>query len=472
MRVRSLIIPQMLLAATLLQACTEKKHEDNPPPETAEVILPVNEQEVFCMSMISNLPASLCWLAKEEKAAENIIAQVKPMMDATLDFSSGSSNETSVSLKNWQRVWGPAVVTKESKFFILPVGLMQVPVSSMTIFKQKDADNYVVGIEATNPYSVFDWEVLDLKVGTTHQWYYDTEESGQVSTGTWEGINDYLLQLQDIDQGNTAVSFLNNVMTSSKNVNIVVTGHSLGGALSPVFALYMKHNADSINNNTNIYCLSTAGPTPGDSVFAQYYNSKLGQNTKRVWNTMDVVPRAWVTELLEEIKSDDKSDGLYSRPGNSIFFDSSYKCNGKRAKEPSAFTPLKTPGIINHAIQSYVDRSLKIDGKYTALCGGGTTFTGAKEDSIYINIVPSTYLNADTAESANFMAQLGNQHVAAYTLYYDIKDIHEFMRNQVHNNKYSVVNLQCRYNITGPTAPADATPDVWFLGMLYQYAWE
>ena len=49
---------------------------------------------------------------------------------------------------------------------------------------------------------------------------------------------------------------------------------------------------------SQIVCLTSAGPTPGNSDFASYFNSQLGPSTTRFWNTLDVVPHVWNAPTL------------------------------------------------------------------------------------------------------------------------------------------------------------------------------
>ncbi|NER19877.1 MAG: lipase family protein, partial [Symploca sp. SIO1C2] len=86
---------------------------------------------------------------------------------------------------------------------------------------------------------------------------------------------------------------------------IIFTGISLGGALSPVLALAALDSQDTWahGNSFNIYVEPIAGPTPGNEDFSTYYNQRLEEHTTRIWNSIDIIPHAWNEEMLDEIPS-------------------------------------------------------------------------------------------------------------------------------------------------------------------------
>jgi len=84
---------------------------------------------------------------------------------------------------------------------------------------------------------------------------------------------------------NTYVSNLHNAHPS---FSIIVTGHSLGGALTPFAALYIK----SLRLGATIQIYSYGQPRVGSVTFANFVNSQIGQsNIFRVTHVGDVVPQ-------------------------------------------------------------------------------------------------------------------------------------------------------------------------------------
>lgn len=105
--------------------------------------------------------------------------------------------------------------------------------------------------------------------------------------------------------------FLADQVSGSRDpLSVTVTGHSLGGALSPVTALALsdsqgvsldKPNGWDPKSTSHISVMPTAGPTPGDEVWRDYYENSRIEKTDRVWNKLDIVPHAWQISMLNEI---------------------------------------------------------------------------------------------------------------------------------------------------------------------------
>ena len=112
-----------------------------------------------------------------------------------------------------------------------------------------------------------------------------------VSQGTFNGMSD-LLDLTDPISGLSLVAFL----TQAKPRNVFVTGHSLGGTLTPPMFAYL--NATLYNGGTisNMALWSFAGLTPGGTGFNKYFNSIIPNNQGFLWriqNSLDIAPLMW-----------------------------------------------------------------------------------------------------------------------------------------------------------------------------------
>lgn len=495
---------KMLIAGTvlaLMASCASQPGKDveSTPPPTTTVQMPVDTQVIFSLSMLANIPASTAFgrhnITSASTAIQDIINYSSPKIDSVLQYASAPG----VNLSVWKRVWGPGVAVNSGSTLVFGLLPPYVASASLTIF-QDNNNNYVLAIQATNPNCNFDWDTYDFNVEKAHQWIFGGDSSGYVSEGTYLGFN----ALLGLTSGNTsAISFLNKAYAANSAINVVVTGHSLGGALSPVMALYLKHQFDSIarQNTTNVYCLSTAGATPGDADFAKYYNSKLMSNTMRVWNYLDVVPRAWDSTTMAYVESGSNgTGGIYSAPGNSTFYDSNYTapCNvGKKVTpQPLPFKPLNTPSGINTLVKDKIAKAKKAvdkNGKpirYTFICNGGYYFTGAQPDAPYLYVAPDSNLSAwyyalfhVSLKDSAFLPQAAAQHVDAYSIYYKIQPISAFLRKLIQSDSYSVPNWPCRSWNDKATAPAakdaagqapPSNPDPYHVMMqaLYKAAWK
>ena len=199
----------------------------------------------------------------------------------------------------WELVWGPVVDVSE-----LPIVGDFLPINTMFVVRQTgDNPQYVVGIAGTDSKSIFDWFVEDFWVESTVTWPWlpaGSTTQPQISNGTNFGLNK-LIGMKD--SGQSARDYLQTTAATEQNTLVTVTGHSLGGALSPSYALYLNDTASEWNSqgNARIACLPAAGPTPGDKAFANYYDQQIGDATTRVWNKHDIVPHAWQKDMLVEI---------------------------------------------------------------------------------------------------------------------------------------------------------------------------
>ncbi len=102
--------------------------------------------------------------------------------------------------------------------------------------------------------------------------------------------------------GATLLDFL---MRASKDgaLEVLVTGHSKGGALAPALALFLAETRSRWDpkGNASIGCYAFAGPTPGNAAFGERVNAQLGREKLRVINASDIVIHAWDQAGLKSI---------------------------------------------------------------------------------------------------------------------------------------------------------------------------
>jgi hypothetical protein len=84
---------------------------------------------------------------------------------------------------------------------------------------------------------------------------------------------------------------------------VVVTGHSKGGALASTLALWLHETRDAWapEGGADVHCWSFAGPTAGNAAFVTRSNAAIGPRCRRIVNSLDVVPHAWAIGDLEAV---------------------------------------------------------------------------------------------------------------------------------------------------------------------------
>lgn len=249
------------------------------------------QQIIYTLNSIANTPSGRHGTVEQiEKYSSQVIAEIL-------------SNKKAIQLiGDWNIVWGPKVFQASDS---------TVADNAMYIAQNAQSpNNYVVAISGTNPISAYGWLVEDADLIPTVAWPYNTESSiptGKISNGTNKGMHILMHSLQD--GGDTLSQFLaKRVSASDAPLVLTITGHSLGGALSPAIALALldTQGEDSgwdPKSTSTIDVLPSAGPTPGNIVWRDYYDKRLGQNTDRIWNAIDIVPHAWQSSMLEQIPS-------------------------------------------------------------------------------------------------------------------------------------------------------------------------
>ncbi|MEO1377183.1 MAG: hypothetical protein AAFW70_23420 [Cyanobacteria bacterium J06635_10] len=178
----------------------------------------------------------------------------------------------------------------------------------MYVAKNQENNEYVVAMAGTNPVSVYDWFIEDFDVSVSNQkdWTYNPkavdEYSAKISAGTDKSLTT-LLSMKDPTSNQDLKTFLEGeIGQNPSNVELIFTGHSLGGALSPALALAINDLEDGKWSDI-ISVYPSAGPTSGNQGFSEYYDKTLGNQTTRIWNKIDVVPYAWDEKLIAEVST-------------------------------------------------------------------------------------------------------------------------------------------------------------------------
>ncbi|MBV8517178.1 MAG: hypothetical protein JO197_07205 [Acidobacteria bacterium] len=236
------------------------------------------QQRTAVLSILSNL-------ASNRKGS---VGDLRESLEQQLTEALQSSTFTQY-IGRWDVVWGPQI-TKGSIF-------SDEADNAMYVARSAETNDHVVAIAGTNPGSLFDAAIEDLAVGTVVG--FGGLAGAEISKGTQTGII-ALQNMTDPRTTQTLRNFLDELPPT--NANLIFTGHSLGGALSPAIALdlVVSQGLDT-SKFKNVYVYPSAGPTPGNDAFMQLFTKTfpaVGDNPFNAWNqnvrnTLDAIPRAW-----------------------------------------------------------------------------------------------------------------------------------------------------------------------------------
>jgi hypothetical protein len=197
-----------------------------------------------------------------------------------ISYDDLSSIAPAVQKLGWKVVWGPAEL----------VDFFGVSYSLAYICQRDNPAEYTVVIRGTNMLSWESWMKEDFAIGTTRPFNEiapHAPANALISHGTYRGTKD-LLKLTSGNLG--IVDFLR----SAKPVHLYVTGHSLGGTLTPPMFAYLNDVLYGGGYVHNMALWSFAGLTPGDVNFNAYFNSLFNpQFAFRIHNTLDIAPFCW-----------------------------------------------------------------------------------------------------------------------------------------------------------------------------------
>lgn len=238
------------------------------------------------------------------------------------------SNDSIIDLVGtWTPVWGPVTYTKNTD-----ANDSCVSDNTMMLLRGFDPENpidtmYVLSIAGTVSSSAYDWLIEDLDLNYMYPWpkkvngkpnvakfgsflgptddSYVTNRGQYISNGLRQGLNVLFNTMKD-SSGTTLIDFMEGSFGSSQEaLEIAVTGHSLGGALSPCVALSLSDNQSYWNpsGSYNITCYPTAGFSPGNPLFAQYFAQELGNDFHGSSNSLDVAINVYETSTLLNVSN-------------------------------------------------------------------------------------------------------------------------------------------------------------------------
>ena len=178
-------------------------------------------------------------------------------------------------LPEWKLVWNPAPLNGNYAFVAVHENKMAIAIrGSVLQFDKAAFDN---------------WIRQDFNVVTQKTWpHTDTITNAKISEGSFEAFQNMQL-LKDRSTGKTIWQFIEK--TTDKNTRLLVTGHSLGGNLSTVFASWLNTALKKQNKQVKkTEVITFASPAAGNEAFAKDFNKKF-PDAILVENTNDIAPK-------------------------------------------------------------------------------------------------------------------------------------------------------------------------------------
>lgn len=279
----------IIVVVITISACSDKELqpgivEDTPPTD--------NHKRIALICMLADINYDLV-AASEQELLQNTL-KIKDALQNDADVKGFIGTD-------WKVVWGPAISNSIKKSTTSAVDSF---VTDNTMYVARGTDPatgksmHVVAIAGTNAVSRKGALFEDLNVTTEKDW--GIANSGKISAGSAVGFN-ILNAMTDPSSGKTLLEFLGTLNDAGPS-EIAFTGHSLGGALSPLMALKFIEFKDQMGySNLNVSIYPIAGPTPGNKEFAVYAAQKFGDGYHSVINSNDIVPHAWQKNMFAQI---------------------------------------------------------------------------------------------------------------------------------------------------------------------------
>ncbi|MEE4420595.1 lipase family protein [Streptomyces bugieae] len=171
-----------------------------------------------------------------------------------------------------------------------PTWLALSPDNANMAYIVKNNDQIAVVIRGTNA-NVTDI-LEDLDVGTVVPFTASGSPSPiSVSKGAMDAFTQ-IVDMRQIGSGTTLVQALAGLVTGVPQPTVYVIGHSLGGCIATMVALYLKAQTWQ-KSQPQFGVVTFAAPTAGLESFANYLTSQFGSMNQRYVNAYDVVPLAW-----------------------------------------------------------------------------------------------------------------------------------------------------------------------------------
>jgi hypothetical protein len=209
-------------------------------------------------------------------------------------------------------VWGPAVHQPRPGFLDSESKLTDALVY---ICRDRDTGEYSVVFRGTNTVSATEWLLQDFMVQNQVPWLKvqagAAPADALVSEGTATAValrRDLRPEKGEKGEGTSLEDALIGILESSSPRCVMrFTGHSLGGLLAPVMALWLvdrlaETHRDDLTAKLDLEVYGYAAPTAGNRAFSAYLESRI-HPIRRYASSLDIAPMAWDESSMERMPS-------------------------------------------------------------------------------------------------------------------------------------------------------------------------
>jgi hypothetical protein len=225
-----------------------------------------------------------CWYTDPAKVSETVTSLLGEM------------------LPQQEIVWGPAVHQPRPE---LPGSDSKLTDALVFICRDFDTGDYSVVLRGTNTVSATEWLFQDFMVRNQVPWLKvqagPAPPDALVSEGTATAValrRDLRPETGEKGEGTSLEDELVGLIERSQGRCVMrFTGHSLGGLLAPVMALWLVDHLDQIHRDDltaklDLEVYSYAAPTAGNRAFSAYLESRI-HAIRRYASPLDIAPMAW-----------------------------------------------------------------------------------------------------------------------------------------------------------------------------------
>jgi Lipase (class 3) len=241
----------------------------------------------------------------------------------------------------WQLRWGPAVNDG-----VLGYVAQGADGTFALAFRGTDVDGSIAGS--------FENVIADIDAFFLLPWLYPQQSGAPLQISA--GVNQALALAIGMTDPTTNLSLLDYLrgIAKSGTLNLMVTGHSLGGALAIVATAWLYNQLPQIGPvKFTLLPHTFAAPTMWNAGFANYFATKFQQYYAAI-NTNDIVPMGWAN--LKKVLA------TYPPPGPSLY-DTDYY---------SLYLPIE---ILSKTIPTYTEIVPSVSDSFTGSLVAGLSWT-------------------------------------------------------------------------------------------------